>query len=201
MLAEGPEPNAMTARIPRMSRGLAWVKTHWKTITACVAVIVALPTSIAAWSPVPPKMAVTVGAPTDRAEPFSVPFTIKNEGWLAATDVSADCYVHRIEFGKNNTIERGGFSGQYSKTAELAGGEQHTIRCPIQLGPGLQVADVAIVIEYKGVFGRSRKCARFAGAPGDPWQWQPVSCADIRAEIDAAMRSWNPDMSAKKGLR
>lgn len=120
-----------------------------------------------------------------------MPFTIKNLGWLAATDVTAECYLHRLEFGKGNTIERGDISGRYSKTAELAGGEQHTIQCPIRVGEPLRVADVAVLIDYRGVLGRSRKCARFAGTAGDPWQWQPESCADIRAEIDDAIRGWN----------
>jgi hypothetical protein len=171
---------------------LAKVKAHWKVITGCVAVLVGLPTVIANWSPVPPRLNISVGMPTERTQPFSVAFTIKNDGWLAASDVVTACYVHRVQLAGKTVIESSGVSGPYSKTRELPGhGGEHTVRCSIGvMGTDLQAADIAIVADYKGVVGRSRKCWRYAGARGDPWQWQPESCADIREQLDEALLKW-----------
>jgi hypothetical protein len=167
------------------------VKAHRKMIVAILGGLIGFPAVIKNWSRVPPHLNVSVGAPAERAQPFSMGFTIKNDGWLAASDVVTACYIHRVEVGKT-VIESSGFSGPYSKTRELAGnGGEHTVRCSIGVtGTDLRQADIAIVADYKGVVGRSRKCWRFAGARGDPWQWQAESCADIREQLDESLRTW-----------
>jgi hypothetical protein len=167
------------------------VKAHRKMIVAILGGLIGFPAVIKNWLPVAPRLNVSVGAPAERAQPFSVGFTIKNDGWLAASDVVTACYVHRVELGKT-VIESSGLSGAYSKTIELAGqGGEHTVRCSIAVpGSDLRSADIAIVADYKGLVGRSRDCWRYAAARGDPWQWQVESCADIRPQVDEALRTW-----------
>ena len=121
-----------------------------------------------------PSLTITPLAPTDPAQPFSVPFQITNTSFYPLNDVTVYGYMHRIQVG-GLIAERNLMSNGNWNTKHLGRGESITIIPNFIHAPILPAeADIAIVVDYKMFvlpFIQKRHFARFVGNFGVNWQW------------------------------
>ena len=139
------------------------------------------------------KMSVTPQEPTQRSQPFSVPFRFENTNVLPFTVEHVYCYVGAA----NSQTANSSMSVQSSvidfsewKNVELGSDGGGTVSCPVFSGAGSVTAgDITIVIDYKPFLlpGTGREYFRFIGAYIDNWQWERKSVDDIKKDVDAAI--------------
>lgn len=125
--------------------------------------------------PVLPEIAVTPGSALLRTEPFSVPFSITNNGYIPIRDVDAWCYLAEVEFKPGFRFEGLGISSKDApRAASLGHGGTLTLECPLR-GAVRDRADIAVIVDHGFPlipFWRTRSITRFIGAAGDEWQWR-----------------------------
>jgi hypothetical protein len=145
-----------------------------------------------------PQISVSPLEPIEKSQPFSVPFSIDNSGYLSFYVENAFCYVDKVKLATTGHFEGNGnlivFNDLTSTILEPGGGEAPI--CYLVKGP-IQEADIVVVIDYKprSNFPHSFRTYRgFKGAYIDNWQWVrfPVS-ADITAKADSRIDAYFKD--------
>lgn len=82
------------------------------------------------------------------SQPFSVPFSIHNSGYLSFTIQRAVCYAAKVKIG-NMMITDSGVGNLHPPIDELESGHNETVFCNLaKVATRPSEADIAIVVDY-----------------------------------------------------
>jgi hypothetical protein len=188
-IAAGTKALTPAAEVPERPRRSLWsyFKAHRKRILWIATLLLAVPGALQKWSPVPPRITIALGESARKSDPLSVPFKVKNEGWMSTGRVEADCHLLELQIGSARMVDSSisGLTGaRNSEVRRLEHGEEMTVRCGISSNAKLTAADIAFTVDYSGILGRSRVCERFVGIQTDDgWRWERQSCSAIRDRL------------------
>jgi hypothetical protein len=134
-----------------------------------------------------PQMYVSPQEPTEKSNPFSIPFRLANSGYLSFHVVTIHVYINRIVFMGTNTI--GGSVGHLAECDNFSLGRGESQSLIVNLMRGLPTppseADIVIVVDYDTILlPKSRRYFRFVGAYVDNWQWLSMHSKEIESEVD-----------------
>ena len=134
------------ARAFRRGIAVAW-KRGWPVFVG----IVVLASVVGGCLTVRPRLYVWSNDALSEGDTLSVPFVLRNEGYVAMQSVSFDCRVTRtrVAHGRQISNHPGGFSTASIPTIEGHGGA--TVPCVLRsLGGGKVIeADVEVIVAYR----------------------------------------------------
>lgn len=137
-----------------------------------------------------PQLEIEPLLETVESQPYSVPFRIRNTGYLTLEIRQHYCYVSEASYPKNDVYTGGNIvsppSGEPSTWLERQGSA--TVFCRFLKYPSLPTkADLVEIVDYRTwlIPHTFRHYVRFVGDSGKEWQWleQPVDDA-MRRTID-----------------
>ena len=140
-----------------------------------------------------PQIGVYPQEPTEKSQPFSVPFRIENSGYFSWWLEHAFCYYGEVKVGGLSVHGSTSHSRGWNRHT-LDRSESETIACNLAKSPVMpSSADIAVVIDYrpwKAFPWTFRRYFRFKGAYIDNWQWLGQPSEEIQKDADAAIEDY-----------
>jgi hypothetical protein len=142
-----------------------------------------------------PQMLVSPQEPTQRSQPFSVPFRIENTGYLSFYVEHVSCVVNKVKVGELQISDSVKPFPEWDGIV-LDRADGGTVTCNIYSGPitPKTIADIAIVIDYKPCrsfpFGPFTKYFGFDGRYVDNWQWTRKPSRQSQTEAGKATEEY-----------
>ena len=171
-------------RVPPVpSRFRRYTRIGLKILSGLVAVLGFVLTALTAFYSFSPNISITSLAPFEPSDPFSGPFSISNNGYLAIHDVEALCGLKSVEFTNRSFISEISVATDQDKAFKISPGESITARCrvpeTIRVPKAVQVksADISLWLTFRPsfLFWRKERWFRFVLEKSSDgiWHWLP----------------------------
>jgi hypothetical protein len=149
---QGEKAPKSAANLSRTSR------TIWQKILELIAVAGFVFAGMTFFYSFSPNLSITSSVPFEPSDPFSAPFSISNNGYLAIHDVQVLCGLKSVEFTNGSRFSKFSVATDQDKAFNFSPGESITARCRVpevfRVPKGVQVksADISLWVTFRPSF-------------------------------------------------